>query len=586
MNQMLDDQLPNIPPHRLPFPTESDFKVNVLLVDDHPENLVALEAVLCGLGQTLVKAQSGEKALRCLLQHDFAVILLDVQMPGMDGFETARLIRQHPRSRATPIIFLTAYSDNEALKSKGYRLGAVDYLLKPIDPEILVSKVTVFVELFKKNLEVKQQAAQIVAQNIEILQAQAARQQAEAENRMKDDFLTIVSHELRTPLNAILGWSQLLLTKEFDLATRQHALETIARNAKSQAQLVEDILDVSRIMRGKLHLSLQQVNLTNLVKSTLESIQLQAQAKNIHLVTHWPPQPLIVSGDVERLQQVMQNLLSNALKFTPAGGQVEVTLEPYEGPVMSSELGSATTHYSLLPTPRSPVAQIQVKDTGIGIHPDFLPDVFESFRQADSSSTRSYGGLGLGLAIARQLVEQHGGTIWADSGGEGKGSTFTVWLPLVAVGVEESELFASSGRATPVATTHLLDNLHILVVDDHLDTLEFVKTVLEQAGAQVTTVISAQAAMDVLQNSHPDLLVTDIAMPDENGYSLIRKIRGLEQRQRLIPAIALTAYAKPEDQQKALASGFQQFAAKPIDPTALVDIVIAVAREFSLQVKN
>ena len=519
-------------------------KVNVLLVDDHPENLIALEAILDGLGQNLVKASSGEEALRCLLNQDFAVILLDVQMPGMDGFETATLIRQRERSRQTPIIFLTAFSTNENLMFKGYSLGAVDYLLKPIDPAILNSKVSVFVDLFKKNLEVQHQAAQLAAMNAELKQSEerfrtlsacspvgifltdtsgrctysnprfqaicgfitaetwlgefakltlpedrdtlliewpdyilqgqpnsgefriyqpnqslrwvhirtapmlsdngtllghvgtiediterkqaeavreqfirehAARQQAEEANRMKDEFLAILSHELRTPLNSILGWSRLLVTKNFDETTRIKALETIERNARSQARLVNDILDVSQIIQGNLRLSTQPVNLQNLIEVTVETARLQAEEKSIEIQTNLHPTALRVSGDPERLRQVLANLLSNAIKFTPESGVIEIKLELRE-----------TTETSI----SNQYAQLQVIDQGIGITPEFLPHVFDSFRQGNSTISRPYGGLGLGLAIARHLVELHGGTIKAESEGEGKGATFTIDLPL------------------------------------------------------------------------------------------------------------------------------------------------------------
>src|SRR4028118_1249549 len=517
-------------------------KVNVLLVDDHPENLLALEAILEGLGQHLVKAHSGEEALRCLLHQDFAVILLDVQMPGMDGFETATLIRNRARSQHTPIIFLTAFSTSETLMFKGYSLPILDYLFKPVEPEILTSKVSVFVDLYNKTAEVKRQAAQLAAVNAElreseerfrslsacspvgifltdvegrctyanprfqticgftfeqslgegwmesvhpedrdrvmaywrawiltkcdysdefriqtpegiirwvhvrgspmlsaqgqllgqvgtvediterkqaeearaqIIREQIARQQAEAANRMKDEFLATLSHELRTPLNSILGWAGLLRTRSFDAATTARALETIERNAKSQAQLIEDILDVSRIIRGKLHLNLRPLNLVSAIETAIEAMRPAAEEKSIQLevvldgvvdgvedagspfgagdsgrnssANAGLRKSILIKGDFDRLQQVVWNLVSNAIKFTPQGGKVEVRL-----------------------TKTSSHAEIQVIDTGIGISPDFLPYVFDRFRQEDSTTTRSYGGLGLGLAIVRHLIEPPG----------------------------------------------------------------------------------------------------------------------------------------------------------------------------------
>ncbi|MBD1911223.1 MULTISPECIES: response regulator [unclassified Leptolyngbya] len=550
----------------------SDSKVNILLVDDHNENLIALEAILSGMGQNLVKAHSGEEAFRCLLKQDFAVILLDVQMPGMDGFETASLIRQRERSQHTPIIFITAFNTNDMWQMKGYSLGAVDYLLKPIDPVILVSKVTVFVELFKKTQEVERQAAELSAQKIEIIREQLARQQAEAANRLKDEFLAIVSHELRTPLNSILGWAKLLETKQFDPETTQRALEVISRNAQSQAQLVEDILDVARLMRGKLCLSRKPLDLNILVSAEIESMRVLAEAKGVQIKKQFPSSPCKVSGDIERLQQIVRNLVSNAIKFTPEGGIIEVVLS-----VLPNQAGS-NTPLLLGPQPDqeaiSAVAQITVKDNGVGIQPEFLPYIFEYFRQADSSSTRSHGGLGLGLAIVRQLVDLHNGRIEVASGGSGKGSTFTVYLPMAA---SVQDVTPDS----PVPTYHYnsvdvptLERVSVLVVDDNGDNRAFLIAVLEQAKAQVTAVASAQDAIDYLQDHRPDILLSDIAMPEEDGLSLIQRIRQWEQGQGYnIPAIALSAYTKQEDQREAIAAGFHHFLPKPVEPKDLIQAI-------------
>ena len=517
---------------------QPDMKVNILLVDDQPENLLALEAILGDLGN-LVRANSGQEALRYLLNQDFAVILMDVQMPGMDGFETATLIRTRNRSRHVPIIFLTAFSASDQLMFKGYALGAVDYLFKPIDSSILISKVTVFVDLFKKTEAVQRQAAQMVAMNedlrqseerfrslsacspvgifvvdsaghctyanprfqaicglteaqslasgwfpsvcsedqeraiaqwqtyvcegssyseelrfdttddqaprwmhvrsspmlsaqgellgyvgtiediteriqaeetrAEMLREQIARQEAEAASRMKDEFLAVLSHELRTPLNSMLGWARLLRSKKMDETSVARALATIERNAEAQSRLIEDILDTSKIIRGKLQLDYCAVNLTHVVEIAIDSVRPQANEKAIQLIAPIDQPASKVWGDPVRLQQVILNLLTNAIKFTPHEGTVEVKLEKR----LNEEF-----------------VQLQVIDTGVGIDSDFLPRVFDRFRQADSSTTRSFGGLGLGLAIVRHLVELTQGTIRAESPGEGKGSTFTVVLPL------------------------------------------------------------------------------------------------------------------------------------------------------------
>ncbi|MBW4537901.1 MAG: response regulator [Myxacorys chilensis ATA2-1-KO14] len=547
---------------------QAEPKATVLLVDDHPENLIALEATLNGLGQDLVKAHSGAQALKCLLDQDFALILLDVQMPGMDGFETAALIRQRSRSRSTPIIFLTAFSDADALRSKGYALGAVDYLLKPIDPVILTAKVAVFVDLFKKNIEVQQQAQQLVAKNLEILRVEAARKQAEDANRIKDEFLAVVSHELRTPLNSILGWSQLLLSKKFDEAKTVRALETIARNAKSQAQLIEDILDVSKLMRGKVRLSLQPINAIAIIESVIESVRPLADEKAIELVAQLNETGQLISADPERLRQIIWNLLTNAIKFTLKGGQV-------------------TVKWSI--ADKQNFAHLHVIDTGIGISPDFLPHIFEHFRQADSSSTRSHGGLGLGLAIVNQLVNLHQGKIFAYSEGEDKGATFTVHLPL-ATTQPSNDPDSTIATKTENRGEISLNHIQVLVVEDVADSRNFIKAALEQAGADVIAVASANEAIKYLKHTTPHILVSDISMPGEDGYYLIRQIREQEQQRdvpnsaifkkaRHIPAIALTAGAKPEDRAQALSAGFQNHISKPVEPQVLVATIAKLVRD-------
>jgi signal transduction histidine kinase len=559
----------------------SDSKVNILLVDDHPENLVALEAVLSVMEQNLIKAGSGEEALRCLLSQDFAVILLDVQMPGMDGYETAHLIRQRQRSQHTPIIFVTGFSTSDMGQMRGYSLGAVDYLLKPIDPTILVSKVTVFVDLFKKTAEVQQQAAELATQKIEIIREQLARQQAEAASRMKDEFLAIVSHELRTPLNSILGWSKLLTTKNLDAEATRHALNVISRNAQSQAQLIDDILDVARLMRGKLCLNRKPVNLWHLISAELESMRPMADAKGIHLNSQLSSSPGVVLGDSERLQQVMRNLLSNAIKFTPEGGSVDVLLSVIANQRMPDTAALLSPYSEQEPVEQ--MVQVVVRDTGVGIDSEFLPYIFEYFRQADSSSSRSHNGLGLGLAIVRQLVDLHGGKIYAASDGHGMGATFTIHLPMIMSSQSSSttpQEFVVENYKEPLS----LQSITVLVVDDNADSREFVKTVLEQMGAQVEAVASGQEVMDYLQHQQPDVFVSDIAMPGEDGYRLLQRIRAFEQEKGVtIPAIALTAHAKQEDQIQALAAGFQIFLSKPVDPLNLAKAIaqLAISNDFT-----
>ncbi|HEY9749411.1 MAG TPA: ATP-binding protein, partial [Allocoleopsis sp.] len=375
-----------------------------------------------------------------------------------------------------------------------------------------------------------------------------ARQTAEAANRIKDEFLAVLSHELRSPLNPILGWAKLLRTRKFDQAATDKALETIERNAKLQAQLVEDLLDVSRILQGKLLLNVSPINLATTILAALETVRLAAQAKEIQIHTDIDSMTGLVSGDANRLQQVIWNLLSNAVKFTPCGGAVEVRLERSDN-----------------------MAHVQVKDTGKGIDPIFLPHVFEYFRQEDGTTTRQFGGLGLGLAIARHLVELHGGTVQAESLGEGRGATFTVKLPLMHELVEAIQIHAVAANLAELV------GLKALVVDDEADMRELVAVILSQAGAEVSVATSAATALSILDQFQPDVLICDIGMPAVDGYVLLRHIRQrhLDQGGQ-IPAIALTAYASEVDRQEAIAAGFQLHLAKPIDPAELIAAVTSL----------
>ncbi|HZS45143.1 MAG TPA: response regulator [Blastocatellia bacterium] len=579
----------------------TDQKANILLVDDKPENLLALEAILSDLNQNLVRAHSGREALRQLLNKEFALVLLDVQMPDMDGFETAAIIRERQKLQHTPIIFLTAINKDERHIFKGYSLGAVDYVCKPLEPEILKTKVKVFIDQFNRTAEVKEQASLLQQSNQELdelneileqrvrertaqlemtneelkneitermriekereellVREQHARRQAETANRVKDEFLATLSHELRTPLSSILGWTRLLGGGKLDASTTVRAIETIERNAKAQAQLINDLLDVSRIVAGKLQFEIRPVRLTKVIDAAIDAVTPAANAKDIQISFVNENSNINVLGDSDRLQQIVWNLLSNAVKFTPASGSVEVRLRE-----------------------RKSKAEIVVTDTGQGIDPEFLPYVFERFRQADGSSTRKHGGLGLGLAIVRHLVEMHGGTVQVNSEGEGKGATFIVDLPVAVIREVESEetglfRFNKSNGELNVPT---LQGVRVLVVDDEPDALDMLKTVLLHCGAEVSTASDASGALDQLQNLLPDVLVSDIGMPGEDGYVLINKVRGLpEERGGRTPAIALTAYAREEDRHRALSEGFQLHLAKPIEPSIVVSEILSLAK--------
>ncbi len=387
----------------------------------------------------------------------------------------------------------------------------------------------------------------------------AARQEAETANRAKDEFLATVSHELRTPLNAILGWAHMLRANRLDQMTQSRALETIERNAKSQAQLIEDILDVSRIVTGKLRLDVRPVELAPVVEAAIDSVRPAADAKDIRIEAILDPRAGPVSGDANRLQQIVWNLVSNAVKFTGKGGRVQVRIERVKSRV-----------------------EIIVSDTGQGITSDFLPYVFDRFRQADATSTRRYGGLGLGLAIVRHLTEMHGGIVTAASPGEGLGATFTVKLPVIAAHVDElvfDRVHPTSGGSVSSLPPPNLDGVKVLVVDDEPDTREMLRVMVGQFGALVKTCSSSSEALNVLKEWEPDVIVSDIEMPDEDGYELIRKVRRAEAQTgcRLVPAVALTAYARVEDRMRALSAGYQMHIAKPAEPAELAIVIASLA---------
>jgi PAS domain S-box-containing protein len=656
-------------------PTE-DAKASVLLVDDHAPNLLALEGVLSRLGHRMVRAASGEEALKHLLAGDFALILMDVQMPRMNGFETAELIKSHLRLASIPIIFITAMSRDAAQIFQGYEHGAVDYLLKPFDPHILRSKAAVFIDLYLKTAKIKEQANLLRQQEIAILEqnneqryrrlaeclpvsmwaaapdgrvyysnrtwcdysgqkvdevttltnhevvheddidhvraswaesrragsafemeyrlrrhvdgayrwhlgrgvaerddhgqiegwivtaididdqknateARArllelekdAREKADTANRTKDEFLATLSHEIRTPLNAILGWAQLLRSGGLDEAASAKALEIIERNAQAQGRVIEDLLDVQRIVTGKTRLVVTVLDLRTIINAAAESIGPAAAAKGVRIsleLENLAP----VNGDAGRLQQVVSNLLSNAVKFTPQNGQVKVALSQVESGV-----------------------EIRVSDDGAGIRRDFLPHVFERFRQGDSTTTRTQGGLGLGLAIVHHLVGLHGGTVRAESDGPGKGTVFAVRLPVR----RSSERLRATGADT-VAIPPNLDGIEVLVVDDERDARELLRAVLAKCGATVSVAASAGEALESLSMRMPHVVVSDIGMPGEDGYSLIKKMSAyaaLQGKVRPI-AVAVTAFASTEDRERALRTGFQAHLAKPVDPAELV----------------
>ena len=732
-------------------------KTNVLLVDDRAENLLVMQSILTNDDLNLVCVSSGREALKFLLAEDVALILLDVQMPGLNGFELAELIREREKTQHTPIIFISATSVDEQYVFKGYALGAVDYLTKPVSPEILKSKVGFFSRLFQQTQEIKRQSAlleeansrldqlnsdlelrvqrrtaqlrasndeleeqvasrkqsearlaiehsitrtlaqadslegaspQILAAFIEHLEAafsaiwildeggsnltclaaeangddeaarsivteslgsefpkgvgipgqvweqgapvwlegtyrgkkyprgsaaaqlgirtavgfpimigdelfgvievfarewrhdrqslpnmffaigseigqfvrrkrieterenllfreKTLRQQAEKASRMKDEFLATVSHELRTPLNSILGWGQILNSGGLTEVEQKNALEAIFRNAKSQSQLIDDLLDTSRLIGGNVHLDLSPTQVVPLIEAAIEVARPAAVGKNITIDAEFKADIETITCDAQRLQQMVWNLLTNAVKFTPSGGSVTIIYDHVDHGV-----------------------EITVKDTGNGIAPEFLPHVFDRFSQADSSSTRTHDGLGLGLAIVRHLAELHGGSVAVASEGLGKGATFTITLPMsLAIESDEPDIPAkSNGKSPSLDRNRKLDGVRVLIVDDDDDASAMLRFALSSTGAEVRTSPSVPEAFISLSEWLPDVLLADINMPGEDGYSLIRQLRAGElERGSAIPAIALTAMARPEDSERALSSGFQMHIAKPVD---------------------
>ncbi len=724
---------------------QTEERINILMVDDSSSNLLALESILRGPDRNLIPISSGKDALRYLLDNEAAVILLDVYMPGIDGLETAQLIRGRERSRDTPIIFLTANSTGVRHLSRGYSLGAVDYIVKPIEPEILRSKVNVFVDLFRKNREIRRQAQLLQEQNLEIestnlnrlkllielghelvaehdphavlskfcrssgrlvqaetaavglldtsrkvfaffssspagetssceippalqqaldavvveqrpirlsegdlsgngagalemagsflgapilsaagvsgwfylmnksdgedfteaderlaatlatqvgvayenarlyteaqnhatelglevavrkqaeeerarllIREQAARADAELANRTKDEFLATLSHELRTPLTAILGWSHIVRQNMLDETQLSRALETIERNAHAQSRLIDDLLDVSRIISGKLQIDMRVVDLSTVIEAARDAVRPALEAKHIDFQVDLGSLAYPVMGDPNRLQQIFWNLFSNAVKFTRKQGQVTVRLENHDSRVC-----------------------ISVADTGIGIKPEFLPYIFDRFCQADGSTTRAQGGLGLGLAIVRHLVDLHQGQVEVQSEGPDCGSTFKLTLPIARPAMIKTSLRDSAardaGNEPGKLPEDLLCGVKILVVDDEPDSRELVATILKRSGGEVRCSQSAADALKAFKEWQPDLLISDLAMPNEDGYSLLRKVRRMKsKRAKEIPAVALSAYASDEDRALSLSKGFQLHLPKPIEPEHLVTSV-------------
>jgi len=531
----------------------------VLIVDDDLILLKALpEALLLRMeGVVVDTCDSAPSALREIAATDYDAIVVDIKMPGMDGLALLGEIRAlRPE---TPTVLITGHGHDE-LAVRALRGGAYDFIQKPIEREYFVASLRRAIEARenRRHLHEQQEILARHASELERIVDERTRQLRDA-NRLKDQFLATLSHELRTPLSAIHAWASLLRGGKLDAPRAARAVEGIERSAILQTKLVEDLLDVSRIAAGKLVLDPRPVNPTPVVEAALDAVRGAAEAKQIRLEAELELTEGQVRGDPARLQQIVWNLLSNAVKFSTQGGRVVVWLAEVDEQVV-----------------------IAVRDEGEGIAPEVLPHVFERFWQADVARTRSHGGLGLGLAIVRDLVQLHGGSVEAASEGKGQGATFTVRLPLLRDDSDAEDIFPlrpalSGDRFHPAPT---LKGVQVLVVDDDLDARDAIAMTLEQCGACVHAVGSAAEAMESLERDPPDVLLSDIAMPGTDGYALLGQ--ALERlRGSRIAAAALTAYAGAEDRRRALAAGFQAHLAKPVEPDELVAAVAKLASGVS-----
>jgi PAS domain S-box-containing protein len=634
--------------------------VTVLVVDDNPATLYATSRVLRAAGFHVREAKTGRQALE-MAEDSPDAVLLDVNLPDIDGFEVCKILRGREKNASTPIIHLSATFVGALDKVQGLESGADGYLTQPVEPPVLVATLNAFLrtrnaeESMRRSeekfraifdqavngialmsselvyLEVNPSLCRILgrdrgdiigvplsafappgfekqetaidrdlslrgvwsgplplmrgdgrrveldwhisfhplpamrlaevtdtthrhaeeAEREYLLESERlARTDAERANRLKDEFLATISHELRSPLNAIVGWAHVLKKRKgMNINDIEAGIDAIDRNAKLQSQLISDLLDVSSIIAGKMRLNLQQIELANVIQHSVEAHVNTAAAKSITIESEIDPLPAIVSGDPGRLQQVMANLLTNAIKFTPPGGHVLVRLVGHEGP-----------------------AQISVTDSGKGISAQFLPHIFDTFRQEQTGTTRVHEGLGLGLAIVKRLVEMHGGTVAAYSEGPSKGSTFTITLPLA--GTEAKEL-GEMDQGPP--NLEVLRGLRVLLVDDDADARGFVRRILSDHAAIVGEAESYSEAVRLLQLSAPQILISDIGMPGHDGYELIRQVRQLGYDARRLPAIAVTALARSEDRARVLSSGYAVHLSKPVDPEKLIATIAYLA---------
>jgi signal transduction histidine kinase len=560
---------------------DSDGKVSILLVDDQPSRLLTYESVLSGFGWNLVSARSGLEALDKLMRQEFAVVLLDVSMPDMDGFEAARLIHEHPRFEKTPIIFVTGVHVSELDALTGYKVGAVDYVSIPVVPDILRSKVAVLVELYLKRRELRELNRTLALANEQLaaanttLQAEKTReletlnrvlQRANTElelanrtlqneiaertrveqalksaDRHKDEFLAMLAHELRNPLAPILNAVQLIRKKPVSDPQLLWSRDVIERQLRHLTRLVDDLLDVSRITRGKINLSRETVEIADLVARAVETVQPLIVERGHRLTLDVAREPIRIFGDSLRLTQAVGNVLSNAAKYTENGGHISLTARQVDG-----------------------IVEIRVQDTGIGIPSDLQPMIFDMFTQLNHQTGRAQSGLGIGLALVRKLLEMHGGSVTAFSEGNGQGSEFLITLPVIT-----NETNAANGRAaadldSDAGAEAVQVRRRILVADDNSDALESLATLLELNGHEVFSAANGALALESAERHLPEVALLDIGMPKLDGYEVARRIRAQPWGRR-ITLVALTGWGQDSDRRRSGEAGFDSHLVKPLD---------------------
>lgn len=540
--------------------------VKILIVDDEPSNLAVLEAVFQNTGYTLVHASSGAEALMALIQHEFAALVLDVNMPDMSGFELAQLIKQRKKTAHVPIIFLTAYFNEDQHVVEGYGSGAVDYLHKPFNVAVLRSKVAVFAELYRKTVALEQANSALVQ---EIAERNAAEEELRLLNeslerrvlerthtlqlresqlreadRRKDEFLATLAHELRNPLAPIGYAIRLLRLKGPSSPQVERAANLIDRQINAMSRLIGDLMDVSRINQGKIQLQKSRISMASVLQDAIDAARPTIDEQKHELLLQIPSESPSLDGDPTRLAQVFMNLLLNAAKYMDAGGRMQLTLE-----------ASPTE------------AKVTLSDSGIGISPDRLEKVFEMFSQEDSALSRSRGGLGIGLALTRRLIELHGGSIKAFSEGIGRGSSFVVQLPLIES--KELHVEASASEFADERATYSAPPMEILVADDNVDAADALTELLRAMGHMVHCVYDGLAAVELAKHVAPHLVILDIGMPHMNGYEACRAIR-TQPNPRLVQVWAVTGWGQDQALQKGVEAGFDHHLVKPVNPSEII----------------